>query len=223
MFTIVCGMMPVHLSVMLKPMKSIVMLSQKGGSGKTTLAVHLATEAVRDQRKVLLVDTDPQRSAEVWHECRKEPYPVLASVQAGEIDDVLEAARGESMDLAVVDTMPHTSAASSLAAAKADLILIPCQPTPFDIAAVGSSIEIAKARQKRCVVILNRAPLRAPEIAEARKALDAYNVAVYPHEITDRRTYFRAVTQGLSVTEFEPQSAASKEIITLWHWIKEIL
>ena len=119
--------------------------------------------------------------------------------------------------------MPHTSAASSLAALHADLLLIPCQPTPFDIAAVEKSIEIAKARNKKAVLIINRAPLRAPEIAETRLALEAYEIPIYPYEITDRRTYFRAVTQGLSVTEYDPKSAASQEIIKLWTWIKEIL
>ena len=204
-------------------MKTIAMISQKGGSGKTTIAVHLAVVAASDKKKVLLIDTDPQKSAEVWHDCRKAEEPALASLSSGDIKAVLEAAQIAGIDLAVIDTMPHTSAASSIAALYADLLLIPCQPTPFDIAAVGHSIDIAKARNKKAVLIINRAPLRAPEIAETRRALDSYGIPIYPYEITDRRTYFRAVTQGLSVTEYDPKSAASKEITTLWHWIKEAL
>ena len=204
-------------------MKTIVMLSQKGGSGKTTIAVHLATAAVGNQKKVLLLDTDPQKSAEVWHSCRTKEEPALASISSSDIEEILGVAQKEGIDLTVIDTMPHTSASSSLAALYADLLLIPCQPTPFDIAAVGHSVEIAKARNKKAILIINRAPLRAPEIEETRKALEAYEVPIYPYEITDRRTYFRAVTQGLSVTEYDPKSAASKEMIKLWEWIKEIL
>lgn len=202
-------------------MKSIAMLSQKGGSGKTTIAVHLATQAVMDKKKVLIIDTDPQKSAETWYSCRDQKDPALATIAASDLKELLAIAKNEGIDLVVIDTMPHTSAASSIAALHADFLLIPCQPTPFDIAAVGSSIEIAMARGKKAGLIINRAPLRAPEIMDTRKALEAYGVTIYPHEITDRRTYFRAITQGLSVTEYDPNSAAAQEISKLWFWVKE--
>jgi len=204
-------------------MKTIVMLSQKGGSGKTTIAVHLAVAAVDEKKKVLIIDTDPQKSAEVWHNYRQKEDPRLASISSGNIKEVLDLAQMEGIDLTIIDTMPHTSAASSLAALHADILLIPCQPTPFDIAAVEHSVEIANARNKKAVLIINRAPLRAPEIEDTRKALTSYGIPLYPYEITDRRTYFRAVTQGMSVTEYDPKSAASQEITKLWNWIKEII
>ncbi len=197
------------------------MISQKGGSGKTTIAVHLAAAAVADNKKVLLIDTDPQKSAEVWYDCRQKEEPTFVTTSSNDLEEVINVAKKEKIDFIVIDTMPHTSAAASLAASKSDVLLIPCQPTPFDIAAVANSIEIAKARNKKAIIIINRAPLRAPEILDAREALKTYGVLIYPYEITDRRTYFRAVTQGMSVTEYDSKSAASQEIIKLWTWIKE--
>ena len=87
-------------------MKSLVFLSQKGGSGKTTLSVHTAVTAQESGEQVVIIDTDPQQSATTWADARESDSPPVATISVGEIDKVLNAARQESISLAVVDTRP---------------------------------------------------------------------------------------------------------------------
>ncbi len=90
-------------------MKSIAFLSQKGGSGKTTLAVHTAVAAQEAREKVFLIDTDPQKSATVWGDAREAETPVVITISAGELDKVLKAGSEDKMTLAIIDTAPHTA------------------------------------------------------------------------------------------------------------------
>lgn len=202
-------------------MKSIAFLSQKGGSGKTTLAVHTAVAAQEDGERVVLVDTDPQKSATVWGESREQDTPVVATASAVELDAVLAAARQEKMSLAIVDTAPHTAPDAAKIAKAVDLIVIPCRPTAFDLAAVSNAIEIVRAAQTKSVLVLSACPFRSPEIAETRHVLAEYGLPIFPEEITDRRAFARAVATGRAVTEFESDGKAAQEIRALWSWLKE--
>lgn len=202
-------------------MKSIAFLSQKGGSGKTTLAVHTAVAAQEAGERVVLVDTDPQKSATVWGESREQDTPVVATASAVELDTVLAAARQEKMSLAIVDTAPHTAPDAAKIAKAVDLIVIPCRPTAFDLAAVSNAIEIVRAAQTKSVLVLSACPFRSPEIAETRHVLAEYGLPIFPEEITDRRAFARAVATGRAVTEFENDGKAAQEIRALWNWLKE--
>lgn len=203
-------------------MKVISLLSQKGGSGKTTIAVHLAVTAMIKEHKVLLIDTDPQKSIEAWFDSRENKKPDIVMTSASDIESVLDAARME-VDYVFVDTMPHTSSATSHIGNLSDLIIIPCQPTPFDIAAIKNTERIVKARSKQAMIVISRAPYKAPEIEEARQLLQSYELDIFPGLISDRRAYFRAVTQGLAVNEFEPHGKATQEINHLWEYVESKL
>lgn len=199
--------------------KVLVFLSQKGGSGKTTLAVHTAVAASEAGMKTVLIDTDPQHSATVWGDARTSDEPQVATVAGSEIDRVLIAARAEGIGLAVVDTAPHTAPEAARIARNADLVLIPCRPTAFDLAAAGSAAMIVKAAGVSGAFVLSACPVRAPEIAETRKALAGYGLPVAPVEITERRAFSRAIATGRAVTEFESDGRAADEIRALWEWI----
>jgi chromosome partitioning protein len=202
-------------------MKSIAFLSQKGGSGKTTLAVHSAVAAQESGERVVLIDTDPQKSATVWSEARQSESPIVATVAASELEKVLKAAHQDKMSLAIVDTAPHTAPDAARIARAVDLIVIPCRPTAFDLAAVSNAVEIVRAAKKNAVLVLSACPFRSPEIAETRQVLTEYGLPVCPYDVTDRRAFSRAVATGRAVTEFEEEGKAAAEIRALWNWLKE--
>jgi|TARA_B100001105_G_C22400368_1_gene449078 chromosome partitioning protein len=202
-------------------MKTLAFLSQKGGSGKTTLAVHTAVAAHEDGERVVIVDTDIQRSATTWSEAREAEVPAVAPVAASELDGVMKAARHDAMTLCIIDTAPHAAPDAARVARVADLVVLPCRPTAFDLAAAGSAVEIVKAAKARAVFVLSACPFRSPEIAETRAVLANYGIPVAPVEITDRRAFARAVATGRAVTEFEDHGKAAEEIRALWKWLKE--
>ena len=204
-------------------MKKIAFLAQKGGSGKTTLAVHTAVAATEAGESVVVIDTDPQKSATVWGDARSQEVPIVATAAASELGRVLEAADQERMTLAIVDTAPHAAPDATRIVRAVDLVAIPVRPTAFDIAAAGSAVDIVKAAGVRAVFVLSACPFRSPEIAETRTVLAEYGLPIAPVEIIDRRAFARAVATGRAVTEFESDGKAATEIRALWAWLKEQL
>ena len=202
-------------------MKKIAFLAQKGGSGKTTLAVHTAVAATEAGESVVVIDTDPQKSATVWGDARSQEAPIVATAGASELGRVLEAADQERMTLAIVDTAPHAAPDATRIVRAVDLVAIPVRPTAFDIAAAGSAVDIVKAAGVRAVFVLSACPFRSPEIAETRTVLAEYGLPIAPVEIIDRRAFARAVATGRAVTEFESDGKAATEIRALWAWLKE--
>jgi chromosome partitioning protein len=202
-------------------MQTLAFLSQKGGSGKTTLAVHTAVAAQEDGERVVIVDTDLQKSATTWSDARQADTPAVAPVAAAALNDVMTASRDDAMTLCIIDTAPHAAPDAARVAALADLVVIPCRPTAFDLAAAGSAVEIVKAAGARAVFVLSACPLRAPEIAETRAVLEGYGFPVAPVPISERRAFSRAVASGRAVTEFDGEGKAAQEIRALWNWFRE--
>ena len=174
--------MPCHYG----SVKILAFLSQKGGAGKTTLAVHTAVAAHEAGVATVVIDTDPQKSASVWGNTRQGAAPIVATVNVSELDRVLKAAHEDGMALAIVDAAPHAAPEAARIARAADLVAIPCRSTAFDLAAVEGAVRIVEAAKVRAVFVLSACPFRAPEIAEARTALEGYELPVAPVEITER-------------------------------------
>lgn len=201
-------------------MKTLAFLSQKGGSGKTTLSVHTAVAAAEEGERVAVIDTDPQKSATSWAGVRDQDTPVVATAAVSELDGVMNAARHDAMTLIIIDAAPHAAPAASRVAQVADLVVIPVRPTALDLAAVGNAVDIVKAAKAKSVFVLSACPFRSPEIAEARTVLGEYGLPVSPVEIIDRRAFARAISTGRAVTEFEGEGKAAFEIRSLWQWLK---
>ena len=205
-------------------MKILLLHSQKGGSGKSTLAVHMAVCAARHGQKTVLIDLDPQASAYDWNESRDEARKLDATkATAAQLAARLQQAKAGSIDLAIIDTAPHSDSAAAIAAQITDLLLIPCRPARFDLAAMIKTLEIARAANTTAVVVLNAARRGKRKTAEARAALESIGANVYPSVIHDWVALEDALIDGRAVHEYEPDSKAAEEIEELYNHISRLL
>jgi chromosome partitioning protein len=199
-------------------MKVIAILSQKGGAGKTTLALHLAVAAEQNGQQTAVIDLDPQASAANWSDSRTADTPAVVSAQASRLTQVLDAARNAGADLAIIDTAPHSESSALAAARAADLILIPCRPSILDLRAIGSTIDLAKLAKKPAVVVLNTVPPRGSLADDAAQAVAGYDIEVAPIHIGSRAAFLHSLTAGLTAQEYEPSGKAAEEITQLYKW-----
>lgn len=200
------------------PMKVLAILSQKGGAGKTTLALHLAVEAERLGLATAVIDLDPQASAASWGDGRQQETPAVVSAQASRLNQVLTAARDGDAQLAVIDTAPHSESAALAAAREADLILIPCRPAILDLRAISHTIDLARMVAKPVSVVLNSVPARGSLLREAEEALEGYDVIVCPESLGQRSAFIHSLTAGLTAQEYEPHGKAAREVERLMRW-----
>lgn len=205
-------------------MKTLAVISQKGGAGKTTLSLHLAVAAERRGYPVAVLDVDPQASAAGWADGRKAETPFVTSLQASRLSKALEIARSSGVGLAIIDTAPHSADATLIAAEAADLILIPCRAGILDLRAISTTARIAKMSGKPSFGILNHAPPRAPRIIEdANTAMRQHGLLISPIVLHQRSVYGHALTVGQTAEEYEPNGKAAEEISDLFSWIMSII
>jgi chromosome partitioning protein len=198
-------------------MPSIGFLAQKGGAGKTTLCVHLGVLA----GDALIVDLDPQRSAEGWWESRSADLPDLA---VGAARDLKRALAANRRSWVLVDTAPHAAEDARVVAASVDLVVIPSRPAIFDLRAIRATVEIVQEAKAKAVIVLNacgagRGIAEASVTTEARQQLAVYGISVAPVAITQRAALAHALNDGRAVTEYEPDGKAADELKSLWRWI----
>jgi chromosome partitioning protein len=201
-------------------MHVIAIVSQKGGVGKSTLAVHLATEANAQGQRVLLLDLDPQGSAMEWASRRGDRPPDVSGANPASIGKEIERAKGEGYDLVVVDTAPHADHAALQAARSADLVAIPCRPSTFDIAAISATLDLCKLANKQAVVVLNAAPIRSRVATEAEEAITEKGGKVSSVIIRQRVAFQHCMIDGRTAAEYEPDGAAAREISRLLATLK---
>jgi chromosome partitioning protein len=200
-------------------MKIIAIISQKGGAGKTTLAVHLATAAASAGHTAAVIDLDPQATAANWGDRRAAQAPEVISGQAARLPALVNAARQNGADFLVLDTAPNADQVVSLAARAADLVLIPCRAATFDLEAIETTLMLAKAALKPAYVVLNAVPPRSGVGKEATEGLVARGAQVAPHQLTHRAAFAHGVIDGRSAQEFEPHGKAADEIEALYEWL----
>jgi len=204
------------------------MLAQKGGSGKTTLAVHLAVEATVSGLRVLLVDIDPQASSTMWWRRRAAPAPELVQERGAGIAKLLTQARRSGYDLVVIDTAPHSSEESAICARLCDMVCVPSRPAILDLDAIGTSTEILAQAGTNATIVLNACPppSRRGEsriVAEARQALEVYRVPVCEATVSQRATLAHALIDGRVARELEPGGKAAAEVARLWETLSGAL
>jgi chromosome partitioning protein len=190
-------------------MRVITIASQKGGSGKTTLALHLAVEAERSGETAVIVDLDPQASATGWKDSRDGDTPAVVSIAPARLEQALRTAREHGANLVLVDTAPQVESPTLAAARLSDLILVPCRPAILDLRAIGATLDIARLAKKPAAVVLNAVPARGSLAAEAIEAIAAYDVPVAPVHLGQRAAFVHALTAGQVAQEYEPGGKAA--------------
>ncbi|WP_428152305.1 AAA family ATPase [Brevundimonas sp.] len=209
-------------------MKTIAVMSRKGGAGKSTLAVHMATAAVAAGKRVMLVDMDPQRSSLEWARERVADWPLVMEGRAGALFTTHRAAEREGIDLLIVDSRSSADAEASEAARLADLCLIVVRPNFFDLQAVGRTVQLVENLRRPGLFVLNQAPVRRngaePRvIREAVDYLSEYRIPLAEVGLRQRAAYQNAMWKGLGAQEDQPDSQAAFEINSLWASLNEKL
>ena len=202
-------------------MKVLSLISQKGGSGKTTLAVHLAVYATMNHKPTVILDLDPQGSAVCWHEIRSiESELVAVKTAAASLPDFLKKAKTGGAALVIIDTAPHSNKEAAAAARLSDFVLIPCRPELFDLKAIPSTFDVIKLTKTPAAVILNGCP-RGKITEDAREVLHGQGFPVLDFSISERAAFKHAIRDGRSVHEYDPESVAAADIATLFSFIKD--
>ncbi|MFE1600582.1 AAA family ATPase [Methylobacterium sp. ID0610] len=197
----------------------VSIVQQKGGVGKTTLAINLAGELRQRKMKVMIIDADPQASATAWSSPRKLGFDVRPElVSSGTVSQWLRNVLKQQADVLIIDTPAGLGPVFRAAVDVADLILIPCGPSSLDLnsarttlGAVANQLRNDSRSHARVALVPTRVDRETPEGQQITDELDALGEPVGPALSHD--VYFvRAFTQGVTVTTAAPASNAAGEI-----------
>jgi chromosome partitioning protein len=199
----------------------VSLLNQKGGVGKTTIAVNLAACFSRAGRRVLLVDADPQGSALAWSGARQgEPLFVVVGMAKPNLHRELPALT-KPYDVVVIDGAPRVNELCRAVIMASDLVLIPVQPSPYDVWAAAETVQLiseAKVYKEglRAAFIVNRMIAKTAIGRDVITALEQFtDTPVLGGPLIQRVVYAESAARGLSVIEAAPRSEAAKELVQL--------
>lgn len=204
-------------------MKTIAIISQKGGSGKTTLCIHLAVASERANQTAVVVDLDPQASSTAWRDVREGDTPAVVPAQANRLPLILQEAAKHGADLAIIDTSPNSESASLAASRSSDFILIPCRPNLLDLQAITISVELARIASRPYAVVLNAVPPTGSLAENASSALSDKCIVQSPIHLGHRAAYYHCLNKGQVAQEYDPVGKASEEVFQLYRWLQNQL
>jgi chromosome partitioning protein len=193
-------------------MRTIAVISQKGGSGKTTTLLNLAVAAQQAGSSVLIVDLDLQASATDWHKARTDKSPHVQPTHPAGLPDLLKAAEAQGVDFAFLDTAAKTESDTAAAIEAANLVLITCRPSVMDLRAMRNSIRLCRVHEVVPHVVLTQIEPQGTLHDEARRTLEDLGVHVLEVGLGRRVAFHHSVIEGLGVTEYEPEGKAALEV-----------
>ena len=201
-------------------MPTIAIVSQKGGSGKTTLAVHLAAAATDAGKIACIIDTDPQATAAAWGDWRGGNDPEVITTPPARLGKTIEDAARLGAEVIVIDTPPHADAAAREAVKASDLVLIPTRPRAFDLHAIQTTAELIGYAGKPAFVVFNAAPARGAQLlAEASTIVSNLGLSVCPITFADRAAFHHSTAAGKVAAQVDPNGKAAAEAAALWQWV----
>ena len=207
----------------------VSILNQKGGSGKTTIATNIARALQIGGSKVLLVDADPQGSARDWAVANEEqPVPVIALDRPQLLKNDIKMI-SEPYDWTVVDGAPQLQEMAASCISASDIILIPVQPSPYDIWACSDLVDTIKARQAltdngqpKAFFVVSRMIQGTSLAADIVETLKDYELDSLKNMTVQRQIYAKSAVSGLSVMDAEPGGKAADEIMAIVEELKSI-
>ena len=205
-------------------MNIVAVVSQKGGTGKSTVCTNLAVAAHQRGLRTLVCDTDPQGSTSEWKKMRPVEEPMVLGAKSAAIHPLRFAADRAGVKLMIIDTQAASVACAVEAAKIADLTLIVTRPTPIDLRAAASTVAALKPLRRPCAFVINQAPclragLEPVLINEAIALLLDFGLPVAPTAWRSRVAFQHAYGLGLSVLELAPQGQAAQEVTRLWSYV----
>ncbi|MCC7064881.1 MAG: ParA family protein [Planctomycetes bacterium] len=204
-------------------MRTIVINSQKGGSGKTTLCAHLAVEAERaGDGPVYVIDTDPQGTLSTWHEKREAEKPQRVEVPLDGLQAGLKVLAQRKAAYCFIDTAPTRTDENVSLFRMADLVLVPIRPSPSDLWAAAATVALLKEANIPFLFLLTQAKANASITGQAAAVL-SHHGPVAETFISDRVPYAAAMTDGRTAVELAPKGPAAIETAALWKNIKACL
>ena len=199
-------------------------IAQKGGSGKTTLALTLAVAVEQASRTAVVLDIDSQATACKWSARRTADTPLVLAVQPARLPGALATTAAHDVDVVVIDTPARSEHAALEAARVADLVVIPCRPQLYDLETIPETLQVLSlAGGVSAVVVLSGVAARGPRTDQARTALTSSGLRVCPATLGYRAVVGDAGALGLTATEFQPRGLAAQEARHVAQWITEIL
>lgn len=204
-------------------MQVLTIASRKGGSGKTTLAGHLAVAAEQaGNGPVAVIDTDPQGSLSDWWNMRAAPAPRFVTTSLASLQDDLATLRLKDTRLVIIDTPPAMDDAVSRIVACSDLVLIPTRPSPHDLRSIGATLNLVERLGKPLVFVINSATVNARLTLETVKLVSRYG-PLAPATIHHRVDFAASMTDGRTVMEIPSATRAVEEITKLWGYVSDRL
>ena len=203
-------------------MKTISLVSQKGGAGKSTLAANLAVYAASQGVKTAIVDVDPQASLSAWYGLRlkhSNDLTLLVS-HAPLLSGQLQQLKKDGYQLCIVDTPPHNSTAAATAIRESDLTVIPIRASSFDLIAAQATFGLLG--NKKGGAVINAVPGGTSVQDPATEFIESEGVRVLS-VIGQRVAFQHATNEGKGVIEHEPRGKAADEVIKLWGVIEEFI
>ena len=201
-------------------MKTVAVISRKGGVGKTTAAIQIGFAAHQAGLVTVIIDLDPQGTAAKWGGRREGDGPCVVSGEASRLGQILETARASGGDLVIIDTPPGSEEIALQAAKISDFVLIPTRPGGFDVEAIQTTVSMVDYLGRPGAVLVNSVPTNRQHLAHTTiDLLGKRGFAVAPIVWMERAAFADLGADDMPTQERDADCRASQEVIGLFSWL----